>query len=229
VTLASSAESFSFSEGSIAPGAQVLAEQVGDSNRKTMIAVEQGAQLLDGGAAAAKRLQLFLYDTTWLVTNSTGRLIFENSVSWALGDINADFSADVVSGTAPLTVSFNDTTTGPATSWDWTFGDGTSSGQRNPSHVYTAPGTYSVSLTASGIGASDSRTRVAYINVQASSADFDADGDVDADDCNHLRNCVSGDSIAPTAYCVDADLDSDGDVDQADFGRLQREMTAPVE
>ncbi|WP_280725938.1 collagenase [Kitasatospora sp. MAA4] len=33
------------------------------------------------------------------------------------------------------------------TSWSWTFGDGTSSTQQNPTHTYTAAGTYTVDLT----------------------------------------------------------------------------------
>ncbi|MEE1781774.1 collagenase [Streptomyces sp. SP17BM10] len=33
------------------------------------------------------------------------------------------------------------------TSWHWTFGDGTSSDQRNPVHSYANPGTYTVALT----------------------------------------------------------------------------------
>ena len=34
--------------------------------------------------------------------------------------------------------------------YEWNFGDGTTSNQRNPAHVYTTPGTYQVSLTAYG-------------------------------------------------------------------------------
>ncbi|MFB7667140.1 collagenase [Kitasatospora sp. NPDC056138] len=33
------------------------------------------------------------------------------------------------------------------TSWNWTFGDGTSSDERNPTHTYAAAGTYTVDLT----------------------------------------------------------------------------------
>ncbi len=35
---------------------------------------------------------------------------------------------------------------GTISSWDWAFGDGTTGIQQNPSHTYTASGTYSVSL-----------------------------------------------------------------------------------
>jgi PKD repeat protein len=38
-------------------------------------------------------------------------------------------------------------TVSPIQSWTWSFGDGTSSNEQNPYHVYTQPGTYTVSLT----------------------------------------------------------------------------------
>lgn len=40
----------------------------------------------------------------------------------------------------------------PITSWYWTFGDGTSSTAQNPSHLYTSPGTYTVTLSVSTWG-----------------------------------------------------------------------------
>ena len=36
---------------------------------------------------------------------------------------------------------------GSVTGWDWRFGDGTASTDREPSHAYSGPGTYSVTLT----------------------------------------------------------------------------------
>ena len=42
------------------------------------------------------------------------------------------------------TVNFTDNSNPPATSWFWDFGDGNTSNQQNPSHTYTAIGTYTV-------------------------------------------------------------------------------------
>ncbi len=50
--------------------------------------------------------------------------------------------------TNPLRIEFNNTSTNTAAtdSIKWTFGDGTSSNQFSPVHIYTAPGTYNVCL-----------------------------------------------------------------------------------
>jgi len=68
----------------------------------------------------------------------------------------ASFTATPVSGYVPMTVSFTDTSTGTPTSWLWNFGDGNTTGNtlQNPTHLYTAQGTYPVSLTATNTGGS---------------------------------------------------------------------------
>lgn len=50
---------------------------------------------------------------------------------------------------ATVTVTDRSVQTGPGqiTSWNWTFGDGSSSTLRNPSHTYQTAGTYTVALT----------------------------------------------------------------------------------
>ena len=77
----------------------------------------------------------------------------------------ASFTGSPTSGAGPLTVNFTDQSTGNPTSWSWNFGDGGTSTQKNPSHTYTAPNTYSVTLTASNAGGSNTFTRANYIVV----------------------------------------------------------------
>ncbi len=77
----------------------------------------------------------------------------------------AHFSATPTSGAAPLTVNFTDQSTGQITSWSWDFGDGSTSTEQNPSHTYTDGGNYTVSLTVTGPGGSDTETIADYINV----------------------------------------------------------------
>jgi len=95
------------------------------------------------------------------------------------GQIDADFTADVTSGTHPLTVSFTDTTTGASgfLVWAWDFGDGKTSGLSDPVHTYTTPGTYTVSLKVSNLlFGQDTETKVDFIDVTPVplTADFSA-------------------------------------------------------
>lgn len=71
----------------------------------------------------------------------------------------AAFNATPVSGTAPLAVTFADTSTGSPTSWSWNFGDGTTSTAQNPSHTYTAAGTFTATLTATNASGSSSASK----------------------------------------------------------------------
>ena len=99
----------------------------------------------------------------------------------------AAFTADTIAGPAPLAVRFGDASLGGATGWAWDFGDGGASTERNPTHAYAVPGTYTVTLTASAAGhPSDTIRAIDRIRVAASVAalpggagtpsDTDADG-----------------------------------------------------
>ena len=80
----------------------------------------------------------------------------------------AGFTADTLSGEAPLTVSFLDTSLYEPISWQWDFGDGSTSSDVNPVYEYTTAGDYTVSLTASNAYGMDSETKVNYIVVTSS-------------------------------------------------------------
>ena len=82
----------------------------------------------------------------------------------------ADFSASPLGGKAPVFVQFTDTSTGTINSWTWTFGDGGTSTEQNPQYKYTRPGTYTVSLTVTGPGGSDTKTVTDYIQVTGKKA-----------------------------------------------------------
>ena len=69
---------------------------------------------------------------------------------------SSQFTMSTNSGYAPLSVTFLGPT-GPAISaYSWTFGDGHSSNEANPTHVFTSPGKFSASLTVSGPSGSSS-------------------------------------------------------------------------
>jgi 3-phytase len=90
-------------------------------------------------------------DTTW-----NPRLVGQGMV--------ANFATGTNVGPAPLTVNFINLSSGDFDTCDWVFGDGgTNNSCGNPSHTYTADGSYDVSLTVSGPGGSDTQQRLKYV------------------------------------------------------------------
>ncbi len=71
-----------------------------------------------------------------------------------------------------LNLSFNDNSTGIATSWMWTFGDGTTSNQADPQHTYQLPGSYEVCLTVSSICGSTQSCQTINVSCTPPEADF---------------------------------------------------------
>jgi len=59
-----------------------------------------------------------------------------------------DFAASSVKGGTPLVVQFTPVCDEPIASYAWTFGDGATSDDPAPVHIYRTPGTYTVRLTA---------------------------------------------------------------------------------
>jgi len=109
-----------------------------------------------------------LYTVSLTVTEASGGTDTETKVDYITVDYappTCDFTADVTSGVAPLTVNFTDLSLDSVDTWDWDFGDGGTSTEQNPSYDYATPGTYTVTLNVSGPGGSDSHTKTDYIVV----------------------------------------------------------------
>lgn len=83
----------------------------------------------------------------------------------------ASFTGSPLVGTAPLQVNFTDRSTGTISSWNWTFGDGDTSTQRNPPHVYSAEGSYTVGLTVTGSAGTDTYSITDYVQVVSPGTD----------------------------------------------------------
>jgi kumamolisin len=90
-----------------------------------------------------------------------GQLIL-NVFSGAGGGSTIPHAAFSVSS---LTASFTDSSTNSPTSWLWNFGDGTTSTLQNPTHKYTASGSYSVTLTATNSAGSNAFTKTILLSV----------------------------------------------------------------
>jgi PKD repeat protein len=96
---------------------------------------------------------------TWSDTCTQYRCIIVNTVPVAA------FTANATSGRTPFSVQFTDQSS-DATGYQWQFGDGTTSTEQNPIHTYTLPGSYTVTLVASGADyGSVSMQKPGYITV----------------------------------------------------------------
>jgi len=135
-----------------------------------------GSMLLTtGGETSAETDPVHVYGTvgvytvTLTATGPGGSDIKTDTitVSEAVEPPVADFTAQPVSGTAPLMVTFTNLSQ-HASSYDWAFGDGETSAETDPVHVYGTAGVYTVTLTATGPGGSDVHTRARYVTVSGS-------------------------------------------------------------
>ena len=132
----------------------------------------------DGGTSTQKNPQR-IYAAVSVPTTYTVRLIatspFGVSTSIMTNYISvtepapvADFDATPLSGYGPLTVNFTDSSLNTVTSWAWVFGDGGTSTQKNPQHIFTAvsaPTTYTVQLIATSPFGVSTSIQTNYISV----------------------------------------------------------------
>ena len=87
----------------------------------------------------------------------------------------AEFNADTTSGSATLSVQFTDLSQN-ANGWNWDFGDGATSTDRNPVHTYSSAGTYTVTLTVSNEGGTVSKVNTINVLEEGSSSDGSSGG-----------------------------------------------------
>lgn len=114
-----------------------------------------------------------MYSVKLSATNANGttECIKTNFAVVIGGTCEAGFTVDVVSGVAPLTVQFTNTSIN-AISYYWDFGDGTASLEKNPLHVYEQTGTYTVLLSIAGSSNNDSELKENLISVYSGDSDL---------------------------------------------------------
>jgi len=107
----------------------------------------------------------------WLDPDNTG--VITLSGTYCNQQPIANFYAEETTVLVGSTVVFHDISSGAPTSWSWDFGDGGTSTQQNPTHVYNSLGDYTVSLTVSNNNGSNTKTKNAYIHVVNQIAECD--------------------------------------------------------
>ncbi|MGH8511383.1 MAG: LamG-like jellyroll fold domain-containing protein, partial [Gammaproteobacteria bacterium] len=107
-----------------------------------------------------------IYTMSLSVTGPNGSSTATKTISATAAAV-ADFTANPTSGTAPLDVTFTNRSTGNIISYSWDFGDGGSSTAQNPSHTFSSNGTYTVNLTATSLGGTNTKPRTGYITVSS--------------------------------------------------------------
>jgi len=122
-------------------------------------------------------------DAIWSVYYATG------TRTLSLAPVT-NFTVDVKSGKAPLTVQFIDLTINNPTSWNWTFdgGNPSNSSDQNPTVTYNNGGIYQVSLTASNTGGSNTISKTSYITINDNTGINDELEEI----VNYYPNPVSG-------------------------------------
>jgi PKD repeat protein len=128
--------------------------------------VGTAAAVVGGGAAVAGGVILATRgdDTTTTTTTSTTTTSTTTTTTTTTlppGRLGLACQADVRQGPVPFTVKFNAQASGGTGSYDfvWDFGDGGTSTQVNPSHTFTVPGVYVVTVRATSGGIVDSCSR----------------------------------------------------------------------
>jgi PKD repeat protein len=107
-------------------------------------------------------------------TDTRGGLFMTYVSAFTLG-LNASFTASETTICTGSSVVFTDNSSGPPTTWTWSFPGGTPSGYSGsnpPAITYNSPGVYDVSLTVGDGSTTDTETKTGYITVQNVFADF---------------------------------------------------------
>jgi VCBS repeat-containing protein len=124
----------------------------------------------------------------------------------------ADFGCTPRAGPGPLSVQCSDASQGIITTRQWNFGAGAASSAANPTHDYTEPGVYAITLAVAGPGGSHSRTRNGYIVVESPAPTADAGGPYTVNEGSTITLLGSGSDptgvYGPLSYAWDLDGDN---------------------
>lgn len=114
--------------------------------------------------------QRYFFATTAYDKSRTIESKFSNEVRATVPGVTVDFTPSITSGTAPLIVTFTPSTVGFVKRWKWKFRATSIPATKSkiPTVTFSTPGTYTVSLTATGSdGRSATKTKQIVVNSPA--------------------------------------------------------------
>ena len=100
---------------------------------------------------------------TGAASSSTSHAISIANGSPVIPNVTAAFGFTPGAPAPGQTVSFTDQSTGSPASWQWNFGDGTTTSAQSPTHTYAAAGTYNVTLTVANAVSNSSVTHAVTV------------------------------------------------------------------
>ena len=109
-----------------------------------------------------------------LTTDASGTLTDINFISNIIPNIPAPAVAFDIEDREDGSFRFIDQSTNEPSSWMWDFGDGNTSTEQNPVHIYTAQGTFNVCLTAANSTGSNTVCQMVQVFLPPA-ASFDID------------------------------------------------------
>jgi PGF-pre-PGF domain-containing protein len=135
----------------------------------------------------------------------------------------ANFDADTTSGYAPLDVQFTDLSQN-ANEWYWNFGDGNTSTEQDPLHIYSSAGNYDVNLTV--VNENKTSSKITTINVleESNSSDSNSNSDTigNSDSNSESDSNSDSDSNSESDSSSDSDSDSDSNSDSSGEGHSHK-------
>jgi PKD repeat protein len=160
------------------------------------------------------------YTVTLTVTGPEGSDTANTTITVGSGAPTAGFTADPTTGSAPLTVTFTDTSSGNITSWAWDFGDGNTSTAQHPAHTYNSTGSYTVTLMVTGPEGNDVFTVIDMITVHDTSSAEIHIADLDGSSLNNENTWTAGVTITvhDTADVVTSEAEVHGTWSEGNIG-----------
>jgi PKD repeat protein len=114
--------------------------------------------------------------------------------------LTVNFNANPLDGNAPQTVTFASLCSDDADSYYWDFGDGSGSKEKDPVHVYSDEGIYTVILVVNKAGGIGVEKKTDYITI-SSNEDEQLDNIVDWRDAgNYIGQSITVEGVIKDTY-----------------------------